>query len=116
MKLFLNFLRSFDVGQVHNMMAIMLDPHFKALCIMENSVCHGNVNQLAFEYYVKVGVLILMVCFDQLNPTTIMSNATTIDVKDYNLQSCIYHVFGVMMISYANKALSKIYFIRKNVT
>jgi hypothetical protein len=25
-------------------------------------------------------------------------------------------VFGVMMISYANKALSKIYFIRKNVT
>jgi hypothetical protein len=27
---FLEFLRSFDVGQVHNMMAVMLDPCFKA--------------------------------------------------------------------------------------
>ncbi len=42
-------------------------------------MCHGNVIQLAFEYYVKVGVLILMVCFDQLNPTAIMSTPTTID-------------------------------------
>lgn len=77
---FLDFKRYFDVGQVHNMTVIMLDPHFKALCIVENLMCHGNVIQLASKYYVKVGVLVLMACFDRLNPTAIMSIATTIDV------------------------------------
>ncbi len=38
----LEFLRSFVMGQVHNMMAIMLDPCFKALCIVENLVEHKN--------------------------------------------------------------------------
>ncbi len=36
---FLEFLKSFDVRQVHNMM----DPSFKALCIVENLVGHRNV-------------------------------------------------------------------------
>lgn len=116
MKCLLEFLRSFDMGQVHNMMAIMLDPHFKALWIVENLVCHGNVIQLASKYYVKVGFLILMVCFNQLNPTTIMFTATTIDVMGLELAKWHLPCFGVMMIFYANKALSKIYFIGKNVT
>jgi hypothetical protein len=38
---FLEFLRSFDVGQAHNMV-IMLDPCFKALHIVENFVGCGN--------------------------------------------------------------------------
>jgi hypothetical protein len=38
----LEFMRSFDVKQVHNMMVIMLDPHLKALHIMENLVGCGN--------------------------------------------------------------------------
>jgi hypothetical protein len=41
-KLFLEFLRSFDVGQAHKMVAIMLDPRFKALCIVENLVGCGK--------------------------------------------------------------------------
>jgi hypothetical protein len=36
------FLKSFVMGKAHNMMAIMLDPHFKALCIVENLVGHKN--------------------------------------------------------------------------
>jgi hypothetical protein len=63
-KPFLEFLGSFDVRQVHNMMAFMLDPHFKALHIVENLVGRGNVIRLASEYDVKVVVLLLMVCFD----------------------------------------------------
>jgi hypothetical protein len=38
----LEFLKSFVMGQACNMMAIMLDPHFKALCIVENLVGHKN--------------------------------------------------------------------------
>jgi hypothetical protein len=33
-KHFLEFLRFFVEKQAHSMMAIMLDPHFKVLCIM----------------------------------------------------------------------------------
>jgi hypothetical protein len=40
-KPFLEFLKSFDVREAHNMMAIMLDPCFRALRIMENLVGHG---------------------------------------------------------------------------
>jgi hypothetical protein len=59
-KPFLELLRSLDAGRAHNMVAIMLDPCFKALCIVENLVGRKNAIQLAFEYDVKV-VLFLMV-------------------------------------------------------
>jgi hypothetical protein len=41
-KHFLEFPNSFYAKQPHNMMAIMLDPHFKALQIVENFVGCGN--------------------------------------------------------------------------
>jgi len=66
-KHFLEFLRSFDVGQAHNMVVIMLDPCFKVLHIVENLVGHGNAIRLAYEYDVQVVVPLLMVCFDWLN-------------------------------------------------
>jgi hypothetical protein len=36
------FFGVFDVKQAHNMMAIMLDPHFKVLCIAQNLVGYVN--------------------------------------------------------------------------
>jgi hypothetical protein len=72
-KPFLEFLKSFDVGHVHNMVVIMLDPCFKALHIVEKLVGCGYAIQLASKYDVKVVVPFLMVCFDRLNPTTITS-------------------------------------------
>jgi hypothetical protein len=41
-KPFLQFLKTFDGGKVHNMMAIMLDLHFKSLRIVEDLLGHGN--------------------------------------------------------------------------
>jgi len=66
-KPFLELLGSFDAGHAHNMVAIMLDPRFKTLRIVENLVGCRNAIQFAFEYDVKV-VHFLMVCFDWLNP------------------------------------------------
>jgi len=37
-KVVIPFLRSFDARQASNMMAIMLDPHFKVLCVVKNLV------------------------------------------------------------------------------
>jgi hypothetical protein len=60
----LEFLKSFDVKQTHNMMTIMLDPRFKVLHIVENLVGCGDSIRLTFEYDVKVVIPFLMVCFD----------------------------------------------------
>jgi hypothetical protein len=53
-KPFLDFLRFFDALQGHNMIAIMLDPCFKALNIVESLVGCENVIILTFEYDVKI--------------------------------------------------------------
>ncbi len=47
-------MRFFDALQGHNMIAIMLDPCFKALRIVESLVGHGNVIILASEYDAKI--------------------------------------------------------------
>jgi hypothetical protein len=62
------------------MMDIMLDPCFKALCIVEHLVRCRNVVILTFEYDAKVVIVFLMVCFDQLNPNTTAFMTTTNDM------------------------------------
>jgi hypothetical protein len=49
-KPFLQFLKTFDGGHTHNMMAIMLDPCFKSLCVVENLLECGNAIWLATKY------------------------------------------------------------------
>jgi hypothetical protein len=80
-KPFLDFLRSFDAQQVHNMMVIKLDTHFKALWIVESLVGCKNVIRLTFEYDAKVVILLLMVCFERLNPIATASTTTTNDAR-----------------------------------
>jgi hypothetical protein len=66
-KPFIAFLKYYDVNQVYNMIAIMLDPKFKHLCVMENYVSWRNTICLASKYDVKGIIPLLMVCFHQLN-------------------------------------------------
>jgi hypothetical protein len=78
-KPFLQFLKTFDGGRDHNLMAIMLDLHFKSLRIVEDLLGHGNAIQLATEYDAKIVTPLLMVYFEWLNPITINASiATTI--------------------------------------
>jgi hypothetical protein len=58
---FLEFFKSFDGWHVHKMMAIMLVPHFQALCVVENLVKHGGAILLTFDYDIKVVIPLLMV-------------------------------------------------------
>jgi len=75
-------LKTFDGGKVHNMMAIMLDPHFKSLHIVEDLLGHGNAIRLAIKYDAKIVIPFLMVCFEWLNPIAINAStvATIVDV------------------------------------
>ncbi len=43
----LQFLRTFDSCQVHNMLALMVEPYYKSLWVVENYVGRGNVICLA---------------------------------------------------------------------
>jgi hypothetical protein len=67
------------------MLAITLNPYFKALCVVENLVGHWNAIRLAFKYDA-------MVSFDWLNPTTTNTCITTIDVFGEDLKE---NTFGV---------------------
>ncbi len=49
-KPFLEVLKTFDFHQVHNMLALMLDPHLKFLWIVENFVKCGNAIHLVTKY------------------------------------------------------------------
>lgn len=50
---FLQFLKSFDFCEVHNRLALMLDPYFKSLQVVENYVGCENVVHLVVEYEMK---------------------------------------------------------------
>jgi hypothetical protein len=79
-------------GKFTNMMAIMLDPHFKALCIVENLVRHKNAFRLTSEYDVKIVILLLMVCFDMLNLEFGTFAIATIDVIGPKLEENMFRV------------------------
>jgi len=58
LKPFLEFLKTFDSCQVHNMLALMLDPQIKSL------VGHGNAICLAIKYDVKNIIPFFMIIFN----------------------------------------------------
>jgi hypothetical protein len=58
------FLQAFDSQNVHNIFAIMFDPHFKSLQFMGNYERCGEAICFAFEYDAKVVIPLLMICFD----------------------------------------------------
>jgi len=59
-KPFLLILKTFDSQNVHNIFAIMLDPHFRFLWVVENYVGFGETIRLAFEYDAKIVIPFLM--------------------------------------------------------
>jgi hypothetical protein len=63
-KFFLEVLKAFDSYQVHNMLALMLDPCFKSLRVVESFVGHDNAIRLATEYDVKKIILFLIFFID----------------------------------------------------
>jgi hypothetical protein len=67
LKPFLEFLKSFDFCQIHNMLALMLDPRFKSLQVMKSFVGHNNAIHFIVKYDVKEVILLLMIFFYQLN-------------------------------------------------
>jgi hypothetical protein len=51
------------------MLALMLDPRFKSLRVVENYVGHGACSGLVVKYDVNSVIPFLMTMFDILNPT-----------------------------------------------
>ncbi len=51
------------------MLALMFDPRFKSLKVVENYVGRGVYIRLVVEYYVNVVIPLLMIMFEVLNPT-----------------------------------------------
>ncbi len=65
----LQFLIVFDSFRVHNVLALMLDPCYKSLWVVENYVGCGNAIHLACEYDMKKIISFMMIIFERLNPS-----------------------------------------------
>jgi hypothetical protein len=63
LKPFQEFLKEFDSHQVHNMLALILDPCLKSLQVVESFVGCSNAMCLAIEYHVKEVILFLVIVF-----------------------------------------------------
>jgi hypothetical protein len=68
-KPFLQFLQTYDSHQVHNMFALMFNPRFKSLKVVENYVGRGACIHLASEYDANEVIPFLMIMFEVLNLT-----------------------------------------------
>lgn len=68
LKPFLEFLKTFDSYQVHNMLALILDPCFKFLQVVEIFVGCSNAIRFITKYDVKNIIPFFMIVFYQLNP------------------------------------------------
>jgi hypothetical protein len=69
MKLFLLFLKACDSYNVHNILAIMLDPHIKSLQVMENNVVCGRAIHLALEDDMKTSIPLFTIFLIHSIPT-----------------------------------------------
>jgi len=66
---FLAFTSSYNANKVHNMLALMLDLHFKPLDVVKAFVGWAKVIQIVVEYDNKILLQELIVVFHFLNPT-----------------------------------------------
>jgi hypothetical protein len=58
----------YDCHQVHNMLIIMFNPHFKSLIVEKNYVGHWACIPIAYGYDANVIIPLLMIGFEILNP------------------------------------------------
>jgi len=77
---FLVFTSLYNASKAHNMLALMLDVHFKFLDVVKAFVGRAKVIQIVAEYDKKILLPLLVVTFHFLNPTIDgLAKATPID-------------------------------------
>jgi hypothetical protein len=65
---FLSFLKKFDERKAHNMLALMLDPRFKSLCLMYSFIGHDQGIAIVEQYDTMSLYSMLMKCYYHLHP------------------------------------------------
>jgi hypothetical protein len=59
---------SYNVSKAHNMLAFMLDPHYKSLDVVKVFFEQANVLQIVAKYDIKTLMPLLVVAFYFLTP------------------------------------------------
>jgi len=67
---FLGFKSSYNASKVHNMLALVLDSHFKFVDVVKAFVRWAEMIQIIVEYDSKTLLPLLVAFFHFLNPTT----------------------------------------------
>jgi hypothetical protein len=66
---FLAFTFSYNANKAHNMLALMLEPHFKSFDVVKAFIGRAKVIQIVAKYDSKTLLPLLVVTFHFLNPT-----------------------------------------------
>ncbi len=86
-KPFFTFFKTVDSNNVHNMLIIMLHPHFKSI-----QMGCGDAIYLAFDYDVRMVILFVIFFFDQINiilACATHNNKLAIQIEEDNLIICL---------------------------
>ncbi len=81
---FLAFALTYNQAKVHNMLAIMLDPHFKNMKVILDFVGHAHAIQIVTNYDINIVCPLLLQVFFHLKPIRATTNQLTI-VEDDDL-------------------------------
>lgn len=65
---FLSFATTYTPNKAHNMLALMLDPHFKCLDVVKAFVGRAKVKEMVAKYDIKSLMPLLMATFHLQNP------------------------------------------------
>jgi len=66
---FLAFASTLSANKVHNMLVLILDPHFKSIDAMKVVVGRAKMMQMVAEYDTKTLMPLLVATFQFLNPS-----------------------------------------------
>lgn len=68
---FLSFETTYTLNKAHNMLTLMLDPHFKCLDVVKTFVGWEKVMEMVVEYDTKFKMLLLVATFHPQNPNSV---------------------------------------------
>ncbi len=72
LSLFLAFSYIYNQDRAHNMLAIMLDPCFKNMKIIQDFVGNAHATQIVTNYDINIVCLLLLHVFFHLNPIKVV--------------------------------------------
>ncbi len=93
---FLAFFESYITAKAHNMLAIMFDPHYKYMKVIQKILGNSFALQVVVEYDVKSVYPLLVQAYLHLNPMKAIAESIVVEYDDNFSRKNIYNDDAIM--------------------